>query len=250
MPAESAGGTAATACSSWWLVGSQWGGTQAEPACHVEADLAVGRHVRPEQRGEAATVLDAEYVLPGRIGQHVLEHQGVDVDQGGLQDPQVGDGELALVAAVGGQLPALAVQDDRLAGVVRLQHVEALTDLPLQVPVAEINEGLNVLESHNPGQSIILYGKGGELATNRRDERELTVACLRVLQAALVYVNTLMLQDVLADPAWEHVLSVEDRRGLTPLSGRTWRPTARSASTWASRLSLRAAPLAFDQPPR
>jgi TnpA family transposase len=64
----------------------------------------------------------------------------------------------------------------------------------------EVGEGLNVLESHNRGQQIILYGKGGELATNRRDERELTVACLRVLQAALVYVNTLMLQDILADP--------------------------------------------------
>jgi TnpA family transposase len=96
----------------------------------------------------------------------------------------------------------------------------------------EINEGLNVLESHNRGQQIILYGKGGELATNRRDERELTVACLRVLQAALVYVNTLMLQDVLADPAWEQTLTAEDRRGLTPLFGRMWRPTVRSASTW------------------
>jgi hypothetical protein len=38
-----------------------------------------------------------------------------------------------------------------------------------------------------------------------------------VLQAALVYVNTLMLQDVLADPAWEQVLTAEGRRGLTPL---------------------------------
>src|SRR6266536_3045040 len=139
MPAESAGGTAATACSSWWLVESQWGGTQAEPACPCRGGPRRRAPRATRQRGEAATVLDAEYVLPGRIGQHVLEHQGVDVDQGGLQDPQAGDGELALVAAVGGQLPALAVQDDRLAGVVGLQHVEALTDLPLQVPVAEVS---------------------------------------------------------------------------------------------------------------
>ncbi len=114
----------------------------------------------------------------------------------------------------------------------------------------EVGEGLNVLESHNPGQSIILYGKGGELATNRRDERELTVACLRVLQAALVYVNTLMLQDVLADPAWEHVLSVEDRRGLTPLFWSHVAPYGEVRLDMASRLSLRAAPLASDQPPR
>lgn len=41
--------------------------------------------------------------------------------------------------------------------------------------------------------------------------------CLRILQAALVYVNTLMLQDLLAEPDWEHVLTPEDQRGLTPL---------------------------------
>jgi hypothetical protein len=38
---------------------------------------------------------------------------------------------------------------------------------------------------------VIFFGKGGDIATNRRDEQELSVLCLRVLQAALVYVNTL-----------------------------------------------------------
>lgn len=35
--------------------------------------------------------------------------------------------------------------------------------------------------------------------------------------AVLVYVNTLMLQDVLADDGWTDALTVENRRGLTPL---------------------------------
>ncbi len=39
----------------------------------------------------------------------------------------------------------------------------------------------------------------------------------RVLQAALVYVNTLMVQDVLADDDWATALTEADRRGLTPL---------------------------------
>jgi hypothetical protein len=43
------------------------------------------------------------------------------------------------------------------------------------------------------------------------------VLCLRILQAALVYVNTLMLQDVLDDDGWEEALTPADRRGLTPL---------------------------------
>jgi TnpA family transposase len=41
---------------------------------------------------------------------------------------------------------------------------------------------------------VIFFGKGGDIATNRRDEQELSVLCLRVLQAALVYVNTLRLR--------------------------------------------------------
>ena len=81
----------------------------------------------------------------------------------------------------------------------------------------EINAGLNVVESWNRANSVIAYGKGGGLATNRRDEQEMIVACLRILQAALVYVNTLMLQDVLDDPDWANTLSPADRRGLSPL---------------------------------
>jgi TnpA family transposase len=64
---------------------------------------------------------------------------------------------------------------------------------------------------------VLCYGKGGDIATNRREEQEMTMLCLRILQAALVNVNTLMLQDVLADPDWATLLTDPDRRGLTPL---------------------------------
>lgn len=36
-------------------------------------------------------------------------------------------------------------------------------------------------------------------------------------QAAIVDVNTLMVQDLLAEADWDGVLTDEDRRGLTPL---------------------------------
>lgn len=81
----------------------------------------------------------------------------------------------------------------------------------------EIHEGLNVIESWNAANSILAYGKGGEIASNRRDEQELFVLCLRILQAALVYINTLMLQDVLDEPEWAQLLTPADRRGITPL---------------------------------
>lgn len=41
--------------------------------------------------------------------------------------------------------------------------------------------------------------------------------CLHILQAAMVYVNTLIFQDVLAEDAWSQLLPSEDYRGLTPL---------------------------------
>ena len=58
------------------------------------------------------------------------------------------------------------------------------------------------------------------------------VLCLHILQAALVYVNTLMIQDILAEPDWAGVLTAEDRRGLTPLFWTHVRPTARCIWTW------------------
>lgn len=56
----------------------------------------------------------------------------------------------------------------------------------------EITEGLKVVEAFSGANSVIYYGKGAEIASNRADEQELSVACLRIRQAALVYVNTLL----------------------------------------------------------
>jgi TnpA family transposase len=39
----------------------------------------------------------------------------------------------------------------------------------------EINEGLNVVENWNSANNFILYGKGGEFATNRREDQEITM---------------------------------------------------------------------------
>ena len=77
--------------------------------------------------------------------------------------------------------------------------VRYLRDRGLQ---REIEEGLNVAEAWNGANALICYGRGGDISTNRSEEVEMTALCLRILQAALVYVNALMLQDVLADEAW------------------------------------------------
>jgi len=105
----------------------------------------------------------------------------------------------------------------------------------------EINEGLNVVESWNRANAVIFFGKGGDIATNRRDEQELSVLCLRILQAALVYVNTLMVQDVLADQTWADRLTPEDRRGLTPLFWAHVAPYGEVRLDMGRRLSLHGA---------
>jgi TnpA family transposase len=103
----------------------------------------------------------------------------------------------------------------------------------------EVNAGLNVVESFNSANAIIHFGKGGDIATNRRDEQELAVLCLRVLHAAMVYINTLMLQDVLAEDAWLKLLTPEDQRGLTPLFWSNVAPYGEIRLNMTRRLTLR-----------
>jgi Tn3 transposase DDE domain-containing protein len=64
---------------------------------------------------------------------------------------------------------------------------------------------------------------------------------LHLLQSALVHVNTLLLQNVLADPAWAGRLTAEDRRGLNPLFWSHVNPYGRFRLDMTKRLDLRAA---------
>ncbi|MER8435962.1 Tn3 family transposase [Mesorhizobium sp. M1312] len=81
----------------------------------------------------------------------------------------------------------------------------------------EIHEGLNVVENWNSATSFVFFGKGGEIASNRLDDQEISVLALHLLQSSLVYVNTRMMQSVLSEPKWSARLTPEDYRGLTPL---------------------------------
>mgnify|MGYP000981002651 CR=1 FL=1 len=81
----------------------------------------------------------------------------------------------------------------------------------------EINAGLNVVEAWNGVNDVIFFGKSGEVATNRRDQQQMAILALHLLQAAVVYINTLMIQDLLTDPDWTAAFTPEDWRALTPL---------------------------------
>ncbi|MGC1951140.1 MAG: Tn3 family transposase [Gammaproteobacteria bacterium] len=81
----------------------------------------------------------------------------------------------------------------------------------------EIQEGLNVVENWNSANDFIWYGKGGEVATNNREEQERAILSLHLLQICMVYVNTLLVQKVLSEPEWLERMQPEDFRGLNPL---------------------------------
>lgn len=104
----------------------------------------------------------------------------------------------------------------------------------------EIHEGLNVVENWNSANEFIFYGEHGEFTTNRVEDQELAVLSLHLLQACLVYVNTLFIQEVLAEPTWHARMMPDDWRGLTPLIYQHVNPYGRIELDMARRLPLAA----------
>ncbi len=87
-----------------------------------------------------------------------------------------------------------------------------LQDEPLR---CEINAGLHVLKNWNSANNFLWRTR--RITSNRPADQELSMLSLHLLQISLVYINTLLIQNVLAEPVWQQRMTEEDRRGLTPL---------------------------------
>lgn len=81
----------------------------------------------------------------------------------------------------------------------------------------EINEGLNVVERWNGITGFIFYGKNTEFTSNNLEEQELSILALQLLQVCLVYINTLMIQEILSEKNWFDLMDKNDFRALTPI---------------------------------
>lgn len=88
----------------------------------------------------------------------------------------------------------------------------------------EVQGGLQVVENWNSANGVVFYGKEGDLAGPDKEHQEVSMLALHLLQAALVHVNTLLVQRVLSEPAWKERFTDEDRRGLTALFWSNVRP--------------------------
>src|SRR3954447_15020604 len=102
----------------------------------------------------------------------------------------------------------------------------------------EINDGLNVVEHWNSANDFIFFARRGEFSSNRREDQELSMLSLHLLQNCMVYVNTLMVQQVLARPEWKGRLTPRDLHALTPLFWGHVNPYGRFDLDMRTRLDL------------
>ncbi len=103
----------------------------------------------------------------------------------------------------------------------------------------EIHEGLNTIERWNGANDFVYFARRGEMTSNQRDDHEISMLSLHLVQNCMVYVNTLMLQEVLAQPHWQNRLTANDLRALTPLIWEHVNPYGRFELDMTTRLPLR-----------
>lgn len=108
----------------------------------------------------------------------------------------------------------------------------------------EIQEALNVIEQWNSVNNFIFHGKNSELLSNRVEDQEIAILALHLIQVSLALVNTLMLQEVLAEDRWKTAMKQEDWRGLTPLFHQHVNPYGRFMLDLTQRIPLSVSKLA------
>jgi TnpA family transposase len=102
----------------------------------------------------------------------------------------------------------------------------------------EIHGGLQVVENWNSGNTVIFYGKDGDLTGQDREHAEVSMLALHLLQSALVHINTLLLQAVLEVAEFHDLVGADERRALTPLFWSNINPYGRFRLDMDTRLDL------------
>ncbi|MER5974395.1 Tn3 family transposase [Streptomyces sp. NPDC002055] len=161
------------------------GSSQAVATSWVSQARTTGEHAQPVDGGGRALVLAADGVVEGEGELHE------PVDEGKPRGLDVG------VQALG------AGGDVTCSGVLDQGDDLGEGELVIcSVGVGEIHGGLQVVENWNSANTVLHAGKDGALTGPDKEHVETSMLALYLLQSALVHVNTLLVQQVLAEPAW------------------------------------------------
>ena len=57
-----------------------------------------------------------------------------------------------------------------------------------------------MIEQWNGAIDFVFFARRGGLASNRREEQEISKLALHLIQNCMIYINTLMIQELLARP--------------------------------------------------
>ena len=85
---------------------------------------------------------------------------------------------------------------------------------------------------------FVFFARRGEMVSNRPEDHEISMLALHLIQNCMVYINTLMIQKVLAQPHWHGRLTPRDYAALTPLIWEHVNPYGRFDLDMNARLAL------------
>ena len=85
---------------------------------------------------------------------------------------------------------------------------------------------------------FVFFTRCGEMASNQREDYEMSMLALHLIQNCLVYINTLRIQKVLTQPHWQGRLTLRDFAALTPLMWEHVNPYGRFELDMNVRLDL------------
>jgi TnpA family transposase len=79
------------------------------------------------------------------------------------------------------------------------------------------SSSIGTAASSSSSTANIFYGKDSELTGEDREEQEISMLAMHLLQSSLVLVNTLIIQQILAEPEWAKRLTDRDKKALNAL---------------------------------
>ncbi len=109
----------------------------------------------------------------------------------------------------------------------------------LNLVTAQLRSPGNICPWSSPiSSSFVFFARRGEMVSNRREDPDISMLALHLIQNCMVYINTLMIQKVLSQQHWQGRLTPRDYAALTPLIWEHVNPYGRFDLDMNARLAL------------